>query len=168
MLQICPHLEESCQQVWSEETGSHQTLGASCWRPPEDSLGWVTPRAVVEDAEPETTFPHAILWQVEHAFQRWKIKIQVLSSSTHRDIVQSGLFEDGIYMLRKAHMLHAISEVSPVLPLKLCRLWNNSSVDVIVSFLLPPFKEYHWSHPLSTHLSFRQSVVWCPWSCVYR
>ena len=67
--------------------------------------------------------------------------------------------QDGIYAFRKAHMHSTLSLGSFV----------NVTFEMIPVFiwlmmaLSRPFKEGHLVFPLSTPLSSRRSLVWCPW-----
>ena len=72
--------------------------------------------------------------------------------------------QDGIYALRKAHM-----RSTPIL-----RSFPNVALETIPVFvwltraLFRPFKEDNLALLLSTSLSSRQSMVWCPWLCARR
>ena len=61
---------------------------------------------------------------------------------------------------KSPYALHPVSQKFP----QRC-LWNGSSVHLIMMALSRPFKEDHLVLPLSTPLSSRRSMVWCPWLC---
>ena len=57
------------------------------------------------------------------------------------------------------YALHPVSQKFPQL-----RLWNGSNV-LLTMALSRPIKEDRLALPLSTPLSSRRSMVWCPWLC---
>ena len=84
--------------------------------------------------------------------------------ATWSNSVQFSSVQDGISALGKAHMRSTLSLRSfPNVAFKMVSVfvW-------LIMALSRPFKDDHLVLPLSTPLSSRWSVVWCPWLCARR